>query len=361
MRFCKYCGAKLEDRQECTCAEALAAAKTEESEEKSVELNKEIIADFSELAAETPDSSVSGDGTADEKPADKPVELKKDVTEDFSEVPSETSETNVSGDAASADKPVEAAGETAADKGGDVKKDKAEVAASATAPAKNAALPVPANTLSDDMLKRGLVLVCALALGLVLFITVMGNVVGSGYKQPVKNVVKGINKERAELVLKSFYPRDYMEELRDRAEDSDNDWDDVTDDMDSLISDVKEVCEDSYFGDDLAVSAKIVKKKKATAKDLRMLKKEFEDYDAVVKKAYKLKVRLTVKGDDEKEQVHFYIYSVKLKGGKWVLYPDDKTKGTISEKYSEVFKDMNKELESIFSDYSRSLDILLPE
>ena len=88
---------------------------------------------------------------------------------------------------------------------------------------------------------------------------------------------------------------------------------------------------------------------------------EREKTDAVVKKAYRIKVRLTVKGDDEKEQVHFYIYSVKLKGGKWVLYPDDKTMGTLSEKSKDIVKDMDKELSEIFSDYSRSLDFVMPE
>ena len=222
-------------------------------------------------------------------------------------------------------------------------------------------LPVPAQTISDSMLRRGLVLVCALALCLVLFITIAGNIVGCGYKRPVKNVIKGVNKERAELVINSFYPRNYVEELRDDAEDEDMEWSDLTDDLDSLISNVKEVCEDNYFGDDLKLNAKIVKKKPATAKDFRNIKKEFEKYDAVVKKAYKLKVRLTVKGDDEKEQIHFYIYSVKLKGGRWVVFADDKTKGAISNKTENIYNEVDKELREVINDYSRSLDVVIPK
>lgn len=222
-------------------------------------------------------------------------------------------------------------------------------------------LPVPAQTISDSMLRRGLVLVCALALCLVLLITIAGNIVGCGYKRPVKNVIKGVNKERAELVINSFYPRNYVEELRDDAEDEDMEWSDLTDDLDSLISNVKEVCEDNYFGDDLKLNAKIVKKKPATAKDFRNIKKGFEKYDAVVKKAYKLKVRLTVKGDDEKEQIHFYIYSVKLKGGRWVVFADDKTKGAISNKTENIYNEVDKELREVINDYSRSLDVVIPK
>lgn len=329
MRFCKYCGTKLEDGQECTCAEAVAAAKEKaDKAEKAAETEKKLIADFSEV----PDEE-----TAPEKSI--PEEKPEDVSEES----------------------VDASAPENIDDKGDDKQEKAEENKNAPAVAEAKALPVPANTISDKMLKRGLAVFGALALGLILFITVLGNLAGNGYKRPVRNVVKGLNKDRAELIISSFYPRDYIEELRDEADDSDEEWDDVADDLDSLISDVKEVCEDNYFGDDLTVSAKIVKKKPATARDLRMLKKEFENYDAVVKKAYRIKVRLTVKGDDEKEQAHFYIYSVKLKGGKWLLYPDDKTKGTLAEKSEDIVKDMDKELNEIFSDYSRSLDIVMPE
>jgi len=329
MRFCKYCGTKLEDGQECTCAEAVSAAKEKaDKAEKAAETEKKLIADFSEV----PDEE-----TAPEKSI--PEEKPEDVSEES----------------------VDASAPENNDDKGDDKQEKAEENKNAPAVAEAKALPVPANTISDKMLKRGLAVFGALALGLILFITVLGNLAGNGYKRPVRNVVKGLNKDRAELIISSFYPRDYIEDLRDEADDSDEEWDDVADDLDSLISDVKEVCEDNYFGDDLTVSAKIVKKKPATARDLRMLKKEFENYDAVVKKAYRIKVRLTVKGDDEKEQAHFYIYSVKLKGGKWLLYPDDKTKGTLAEKSEDIVKDMDKELNEIFSDYSRSLDIVMPE
>ena len=308
MAFCKYCGKKLEEGESCTCNEAVESTKTKEEAQKA-EAEKAEAQTAEEVAREAP--AESGDGSV--------------------------------------------SGETAEKKEDDSAEDKTPPAAVVSSP------PVPALMMSGTLLKRGLVLVCAMALCLVLFIVIIGNVAGNGYKRPVRNTVKGLNRDRAELVINSFYPRGYIEELRDDAEDGDSEWSDVTDDMDSLIADVKEVCEDTYFGNDLKVSAKIVKKKPATPKDLRKLKKEFEKYDAVVKKAYRLKVKLTVKGDDEKEQLHFYIYSVKLKGGRWVLYADDKTKGTIASKTEEIYKEMDKELAEIFEDYSRSLDLVIPK
>lgn len=220
--------------------------------------------------------------------------------------------------------------------------------------------PVPVQTMNNKILRRGLILMGVMALCLVLFVTVLGNIVASSYKLPVRNVERGLNKDRAELIINSFYPRDYIGELRDDAEDMGDEWSDVTDDMDSLISEVKEVCEDNYFGDDIRVSAKIVKKKSATARDLRMLKKEFEKYDAVAKKAYRLKICLTVKGGDQKKQIHFYIYSVKIKGGKWLLYADDKTKGAFLTKTEDVYKEIENELNSILSDYSDQLGAVIP-
>ena len=306
MAFCKYCGNKLEDGQECTCEEAVEAAKSK-SESTADKANKNEV-DKKEKEVDKD----SGSGLENQEEVSNQTENIEDKQSIEPEI--------------------------------EITKD----------------LPVPAQTISDTMLKRGLVLISVLAFGLVLLIVIAANVVGCGYKRPVKNVVKGLNRERAELVVNSFYPRDYVEELRDDAEDGDMEWSDITDDMDSLITDVKEVCEDSYFGDDLKISAKIIKKKKATAKDIRTIKKEFEKYDAVVKKVYRLKVRLTVKGDDEKEQVHFYIYSVKLKGGRWVLYADDKTKGAISNKIEGIYNEMDNELTEIFDDYSRSLEAVIP-
>ena len=250
MAFCKYCGKKLGDGESCTCEEAVAKAK-EEAEKAEAE-NAEEVTREAPAEGEAESTETAGSDTASDSGA-------------------EGSDTAADSGAENAD--------TASDSGAesDTEEKKPPVAV-VTGP------PVPAPVMSATLLRRGLILVCALAMCLVLFIVVVGNIAGNGYKRPVKNAVRGLNKERAELVINSFYPRGYVEELRDDAEDGDSEWSDVTDDMDSLIANVKEVCEDEYFGDDLKVSAKIVKKKPATAKDIRTLKKEFEKYDAVVKK-----------------------------------------------------------------------------
>ena len=121
MAFCKYCGAKLEDGQECTCEEALAAAKAkEEAEAESVKAEN-----AEEITREAPAES-DGENADTESSEDK--------------------ETAPDGE----EKSVEGA-----------KEPPTPVVISP---------PVPAQNMSEKMLRRGLILVCALALGLVLFI-----------------------------------------------------------------------------------------------------------------------------------------------------------------------------------------------
>lgn len=201
-----------------------------------------------------------------------------------------------------------------------------------------------------------LAFIAAIVLTVILLAAIVITLLSGGYKTPLKRTIRGLNRDKAELIIDSVYPDSYIDELKETVDDND-DWSDVTDDLDSLIADVKEVCEDEYFGDDLRMSVKIVKKKEATAKERRALKKIFDKYDSDVKKAYKLKVLLTVKGSDEKEQVHFYVYSVKLKEGKWVLYGDDKTFGKFTEKFGDIYKELKSEIDEISDAYSDSTEL----
>ena len=159
MAFCKYCGKKLGDGESCTCEEAVAKAK-EEAEKAEAENAEEVTR---------------------EAPAE-----------------GEAESTETAGSDTAADSGAENA-DTASDSGAesDTEEKKPPVAV-VTGP------PVPAPVMSATLLRRGLILVCALAMCLVLFIVVVGNIAGNGYKRPVKNAVRGLNKERAELVINSF-------------------------------------------------------------------------------------------------------------------------------------------------------------
>ena len=77
--------------------------------------------------------------------------------------------------------------------------------------------------------------------------------------------------------------------------------------------------------------------------------------------AYKLKVELTVKGDDEREEVRFNIYSVKLSGRKWVLYADDKTMGKLTGRFGKVYAEIKEDADEVVSDHKESLDALSGE
>lgn len=202
-----------------------------------------------------------------------------------------------------------------------------------------------------------LAFIAAIVLTVVLLAVIVVTMLSGGYKTPLKRTIRGLNRDKAELIIDSVYPDSFIDELKETVDDNDDDWSDVTDDLDSFIADVKEVCEDEYFGDNMRMSVKIVKKKEVSAKERRALKKAFDQYDSDVKKAYKLKVLLTVKGSDEKEQVHFYIYSVKLKEGKWVLYGDDKTFGKLTEKFGDIYKELKSEIDEISDAYSDSTEL----
>ena len=101
-------------------------------------------------------------------------------------------------------------------------------------------------------------------------------------------------------------------------------------DMDQLLEDGTEVLEDEYFGKHLKVSYKITDKEKASKKMIRKIEKEYDD----VKKAYKLKVELTVEGKDEEITSKATVYSVKLDDG-WVLYVEDGALSSLAEAFEE--------------------------
>lgn len=218
--------------------------------------------------------------------------------------------------------------------------------------------PAVAEAVEKRMMRRGLILICIIAVMFMFFIVMLANVLGGGYKTPLKNAVKGINRERSALVVSAFATPEQLEDIADLADSGDSGWRDVTDDLDLFIEDMKDVCEEDYFGDDLKVSVRIDEKKEVSGRDMRKIRKHFDELDIDVKKAYKLKVELTVKGDDEKEETRVNIYSVKIGIRKWVLYADDKTLGKLSDKFGSVYEEVKEDADEVISEHSESLECI---
>lgn len=147
----------------------------------------------------------------------------------------------------------------------------------------------------------------------------------NSYRRPVKNIVKGINKNDIELILEQIMTEEELEEFKeDAVNDSDEDWDDFCDDTEEGMEELKEYIEDD-FGKHFKVSAKIINSKDAKKREVKNLEKSYQamNMDVDIKKAYKLKTELTFKGKSDKKSMKLWVYSVKLKDEGWKLMLDD--------------------------------------
>lgn len=147
----------------------------------------------------------------------------------------------------------------------------------------------------------------------------------NAYRQPVKNIIKGINKNNIELILEQIMTKDELEEFKeDVVSDLDEDWNDFCDDTAEGMEELKEYIEDD-FGKHFKVSAKIINSKDAKKREIKNLEKSYQsaDMDVKIKKAYKLKTELTFKGKNDKKSMKLWVYSVKLKDEGWKLMLDE--------------------------------------
>lgn len=164
--------------------------------------------------------------------------------------------------------------------------------------------------------KKQLILYGCIAAGAIVVLVLLFNLLfGGGYKKPIKQVIKGFNHNNAKKIAYAMYPKEY---IKDELEDEDDfDWDDA----DDAIEDSKEYFEDEY-GEDIKIKVKFLDKKDVKKKELEKLEDMYDDvYDAEVKKAYKVKVEMTIKGDDDDDDSKVWLYVVKLKGDGWKLAP----------------------------------------
>ena len=65
---------------------------------------------------------------------------------------------------------------------------------------------------------------------------------------------------------------------------------------------------------------------------------------------------LTIKGDDNTLDSRLNVYSVKLKGDRWVLYIPEKTITKFSKDFSELYDVVEKSAEKTIASYDDALD-----
>ncbi|MDE5861492.1 MAG: hypothetical protein K2H28_04795 [Ruminococcus sp.] len=165
----------------------------------------------------------------------------------------------------------------------------------------------------------------------------VSNVAGAGYKKPVRDLVKAINKCDTKKLLSVVIPESQLKEIKKEAKDSIIDWDALLDKMDEALEKEMKELEDDY-GKNVKYSAKIVNKKKVKGDDLEDIQEEYDDtYDAEVKKAYKLKVEMSIQGKKDKDSEKISVYVVKVKGDGWKIYDFDSNAGIFDFDLDDIF------------------------
>ncbi|MBD5159353.1 MAG: hypothetical protein HDT23_03825 [Ruminococcus sp.] len=165
----------------------------------------------------------------------------------------------------------------------------------------------------------------------------VSNVAGAGYKKPVKDFVKAINKCDSKKLLSVVMPESQLKEIKKEVKDSIIDWDALLDKVDEALEEEMEELEDDY-GKNVKFSAKIVNKKKVKGDDLEDIQEEYDDsFDAEVKKAYKLKVEVSIKGKKDSDSDKISVYVVKVKGDGWKIYDFDNSTGIFDFDLDDIF------------------------
>ena len=193
-----------------------------------------------------------------------------------------------------------------------------EAAAEKSNPIKN----LIAGFKGGDNKNQTLGLVCigvAALIVLIIIINILGAVFGGGYKKPIKDFVKGFNNADSKKLMESILPDSAIDDLKDEYDD---DWKDMLEDLDDDLEDALDDLEDEY-GKHAKLSVDFLDKKKASKSDLEELEEIYDEVDATVKKAYKVKVEMTFKGKDDEESEKLTLYVVKIKGDGWKLAPYD--------------------------------------
>lgn len=146
---------------------------------------------------------------------------------------------------------------------------------------------------------------------------------GGGYKKPVEDYIKALNKCDTAKMLSVIVPESKMKELKKEMKDSVIDWDALLDKMDDALEEVVEELEDDY-GKNIKFSVKITDKEKIKDDDFDELEEEYEDtFDVEIKKACKVNAEITIKGKDDKDTKETSLYVVKVKGDDWKIYGMD--------------------------------------
>ena len=220
--------------------------------------------------------------------------------------------------------------------------------------------PITAEMLGIDSRKfvRKSVIIPAISITVAVAVLIfLGLFSGSRYQKPVELLTKGICDTRSELILKALYPESFTEELTSRLDENEEDIEDITDDLNDLIDELTDICDDDYFGGNMKITLDYLSKSSPSERMQGQIEDYYNEYfNAEVSRIYKVKIFLTVKGDDNTLDSRLNLYSVKLKGDRWVVYIPEKTIAKFEKDFSDMYKAVEKSAKKTISSYEDSLE-----
>lgn len=179
---------------------------------------------------------------------------------------------------------------------------------------------VPEETSATKNSKTNLVLAAGIIIVLLIILGIISAIAGSGYKKPIKDMVKGLNKADGQLIMEALYTDDMLDDM---ADDEDVKIKELYDEMDDELEDALDDLEDEY-GKNIKVSVKFEDKKELSDKKLEDYEDRYDDYydaDVKITKGYEVETTLKIKGKDDDDENEMTFIVLKIKGEGWKLYP----------------------------------------
>lgn len=160
--------------------------------------------------------------------------------------------------------------------------------------------------------------IAAAAIFITLVVLLIVSIGSGGYKKPVEQFVKSINKGNGEILVEATCTEKM---LRHFDKEEDMEYEDVCDEFEDMIDDVVDEWEDDY-GDDIKLSVKIEDKYELDEDEIEEIEDEYKKmgYRTKIDKAYELECTFTIKGEDDDDEDDADLIVIKVEGEGWKLY-----------------------------------------
>lgn len=177
--------------------------------------------------------------------------------------------------------------------------------------------------MTHEAAKKKNILVIAIAAVVVAVVLIVLIVTSSmnAYKKPFKRFEKGFNSSNFGLMIEACFPKDYLDELEDQFGSYYDDWKELITELNEELEEQKIELEDDY-GKNVSLSIDILNKKKAEKSEIAMLESYYLWTDQKIQKAYKVKIKYTLKGRKDSDSQRGWVYAVKFNKSGWLFYPE---------------------------------------